>query len=679
VKKARKERKKARKEKRAREVAGATRESPAALEPSISSPPAGLRRATSKFSSPLRSLKFNKYSHTFKREHATASVILSADEKYNELTMKIRMLVSQAQKVDTTFVIEPAKEGDKRGRWEKSSEVPFNFTELGAAVKIADNARFEKVKPWGRRATNEDGTEADLIDPEVYFTFCFSCDKDPDELLADIRIECKRQGYNRLEMKPLDCFDTKTALVIYYLHNEGSQRTLIKEMSKFLKEGRDLEAKLAVASGNEYTRANTPIPMMVMRTMMPKVPGLDTTAYANWHWSEAEKRKALHVETSSEDVKTIQEFVTTAKKHQLVNKYWGDEVRLSNVIIKAKKNRRRGDDEEDTSQLMLDKFRSYCIGHIDYQASMTYKGLDGAFDVDRTVNVYSVTDISKVVGTINLRIVLYSMKMLDGRPLFAEIHQSAPLMNVDVVIGKTKEATDRVEMMNKNIAAYVHFNFPIEGVGEDLIERLLKISVDPELIKDIGKCKWDKKKLALTTPKDAEEANKKKLEEAAWYQKDYGVKLSTGGKKPWQKEEIMAPENVFTLGDDHTYKTLDERVGTYAGSPGAATLDLGRSKMKPARVDVEDNDDEVSVMSNGTNYTNMTEPEEYTKEELCGMLREMRMSRRSPKRGSAPHEIEKPHHKTTEAEESVSSGDSSSVSSSSDEEEDSVHDAADSG
>ena len=44
-----------------------------------------------------------------------------------------------------------------------------------------------------------------------------------------------------------------------------------------------------------------------------------------------------------------------------------------------------------------------------------------------------------------------------------------------------------------------------------------------------------------------------KLEEAAWYQKDYGVKLSTGGKKPWQKEEIMAPENVFTLGDKRTY------------------------------------------------------------------------------------------------------------------------------
>ena len=166
---------------------------------------------------------------------------------------------------------------------------------------------------------------------------------------------------------------------------------------------------------------------------------------------------------------------------------------------------------------------------------MTYKGLDGVFGVDRTVNVYLVTDTAKVVGTINLIAVLYAMKMINGRPLFAEIHQSAPLMNVDVAIGKTKEATDRAEMTNKNIAAYVKFNVPIEGVGEELIENLLKISVDPELIKEIGQCSWDKRKLTLTTPKDAEGANRMKLEEAAWYQKDYGGQVIHMGQEALAK------------------------------------------------------------------------------------------------------------------------------------------------
>ena len=87
--------------------------------------------------------------------------------------------------------------------------------------------------------------------------------------------------------------------------------------------------------------------------------------------------------------------------------------------------------------------------------------------------------------------------------------------------------------------------------------------------------------MAITTPKNTEKANKMRLEEASWYQKDYGLKLFTGGKKPWQKEAIMAPKNMLTLGGERTYTTLDEQVGTYAGSPGAATLDLGRSRTKP--------------------------------------------------------------------------------------------------
>ena len=55
------------------------------------------------------------------------------------------------------------------------------------------------------------------------------------------------------------------------------------------------------------------------------------------------------------------------------------------------------------------------------------------------------------------------------------------------------------------------------------------------------------------------------------------------------------------------------------------------------------------------------------------------MSRRSSKRGSDPNEIKKPHHKTTEAKESVPLDGSSSISSSSDKEEESVHVATDSG
>ena len=142
---------------------------------------------------------------------------------------------------------------------------------------------------------------------------------------------------------------------------------------------------------------------------------------------------------------------------------------------------------------------------------MTYKGVIGVYDIDKRVDIYSVTDIEEVVGTMNLRLVFYAMKMLDGNPLIAEIHQADPMMNVDVVVGKTEEAIACVKMFNNNIAEYLMYNFPIKEVGKEFIKILLRVSVDPELIKDIGDCTWDKKTRVLTTPKDIEDARKRKL------------------------------------------------------------------------------------------------------------------------------------------------------------------------
>ena len=48
---------------------------------------------------------------------------------------------------------------------------------------------------------------------------------------------------------------------------------------------------------------------------------------------------------------------------------------------------------------------------------MTYKGVIGVFNINKKVDIYSVTNIEEVVGTMNLRSVFYAMKMLDVNPL----------------------------------------------------------------------------------------------------------------------------------------------------------------------------------------------------------------------------------------------------------------------
>ena len=149
-------------------------------------------------------------------------------------------------------------------------------------------------------------------------------------------------------------------------------------------------------------------------------------------------------------MKQVQALADVAKCRDLVKTFWGPEVKLIKVIVKQRKTKRRGEEPvEDTGHQQSDRYRSYCIKHIDYNASMTYKGVIGVFYIDKRVDIYSVTDIAEVVGTMDLRSVFYAMNILDGNPLIAEIHQADPMMNVDVVVGKTEEAIACVNMFNK--------------------------------------------------------------------------------------------------------------------------------------------------------------------------------------------------------------------------------------
>ena len=107
------------------------------------------------------------------------------------------------------------------------------------------------------------------------------------------------------------------------------------------------------------------------------------------------------------------------------------------------------------------------------------------------------------------------------------------MAHVDVVIGKTNEAEEMVEMMNKNVAAYLSNYLAETGLPVALIKRLLGVSVDPTMPQDVVNCKWDTKTRTLTTHNDTANEESLALEQAAWYNNNFGLKWA----KQWQKRQ----------------------------------------------------------------------------------------------------------------------------------------------
>ena len=113
----------------------------------------------------------------------------------------------------------------------------------------------------------------------------------------------------------------------------------------------------------------------------------------------------------------------------------------------------------------------------------------GIFDVDKKVDVMSVTNPQERVGECSLRDVLYRLTLSDGSTLVGEVHQAAMMCSVDVVVGNTEEAGKLVEMMNKNVAAFLYHIMRGWNMDENFTENLLRASVDPTLVNEMDKCR----------------------------------------------------------------------------------------------------------------------------------------------------------------------------------------------
>ena len=176
------------------------------------------------------------------------------------------------------------------------------------------------------------------------------------------------------------------------------------------------------------------------------------------------------------------------------------------------------------------------------------------------------------------------------------------------------------------------------------VDALVMQAIDATFLHSMDRCKWDPKTLTITTPDDVKREEEMALENAAWYKDEYGEHMSKKDKKD-KKKEYAAPEVLYGIDDEHTYNTIHGEKGvSYAGTPGAAKLDL-REKPR-SDVEIDSNDDDMSALS------------DLSRGDLLELLRKHNIS--ASGKGSGPKNA-----RGKSASPSTSSGESSSESSSS--------------
>jgi hypothetical protein len=232
----------------------------------------------------------------------------------------------------------------------------------------------------------------------------------------------------------------------------------------------------------------------------------------------------IHIECAEEDANHLQTLVVIVKRRNFIVAVWDKQVKLSNAVKTKKKGKKRGGGrDQETSAHKIDKARSYAVQHTHYNVSMTTTEIIEIYNLDKEVKVSSESDVKTEVGAYFLKGALYIVKMSDGHTLFVVLHQAGAMSHVNVVIGKTKEATEMVDMMNTNVVAYLSNYLAEAGLPLVLIKCLLEVSVIVTILLDVGNCKWDAKAKILTTPSDTVNKESLVLEQVAWCSNNFGV------------------------------------------------------------------------------------------------------------------------------------------------------------
>jgi hypothetical protein len=148
--------------------------------------------------------------------------------------------ITNAQMVDSMFVINPLDPNSKEKNISSKGEISQSMTKLGIHVKISGNGNvFNRKKVWGNQANickSRKSKKEEFRDPVVWFSMVISSVVPPQEIINGVTHEWVRLNGTRLQIKDLQSIDSKTVVTFFKVSTMTPNEVLLAELTKILHE-----------------------------------------------------------------------------------------------------------------------------------------------------------------------------------------------------------------------------------------------------------------------------------------------------------------------------------------------------------------------------------------------------------------------------------------------------------
>ncbi len=175
--------------------------------------------------------------YKFERVFYETGLELKGEDKYSAYVKHIENLLENIQLVDPLAIMHAVNESGGAKPLGSKSEMSTNMTVFLAYAPVGRNAKaFQPKKNNNRRKGRKGKDEPDTFDPSVYPTIVFLLDVEPELIISRVAHEFGHAGGFYFRKKQLQCKETMTPFIIYFLYTFNDIATLQGELTSLLEE-----------------------------------------------------------------------------------------------------------------------------------------------------------------------------------------------------------------------------------------------------------------------------------------------------------------------------------------------------------------------------------------------------------------------------------------------------------
>jgi hypothetical protein len=163
----------------------------------------------------------------------------------------------------------------------------------------------------------------------MYPMLLFSSDVDPNIIILQVTHEFSRAGGFYFQKKQLQCVETVTPFIIYYLYTFNDTATIHAELTSLLEEARQgMQDDLTLSEEFEYAKT----PEINIKQGVPKLPGQSGQHFHDYLQEMQEVCRAHLIECNVNAIPFLRTLIGYKKENKLAAPIWGRHAHITETV-----------------------------------------------------------------------------------------------------------------------------------------------------------------------------------------------------------------------------------------------------------------------------------------------------------------------------------------------------------